>query len=465
MNFNYSNKDTICAIASALLPAPIGIIRVSGSKILKLIPKLFKNFNTKNIIPRKIYHSKLYFKNNIIDDVVFVFYKKPNSYTGEDLLEIFPHGNPILLNHILNILLQLGCRIAYPGEFSYRALHNNKINLLQAEAINEIITANNLYSIQNVQKILTSNSLPVIQNLKNNFIDILSLLEVQIDFSDQDISVDYKQINKLKKNSIKIIDLLIDNAKKNISLKKGLNIIICGKPNVGKSSLLNFLLNQERALTSDIPGTTRDYIKETIYINNFPVNIIDTAGIRKSHSILEKKSIEKTIEMINSSDLIIFILDITNINENDFEIYNLIKNKNFILLINKIDLFDNNFKIDLSNIKNKFYFSTRFDFIDVSIKNKINLNNFYSSLSNYINKTISFYNSENAIYFFNERHLSILENLKNNLLEFLKEFNHLPLEILIANINFNFKFLNELFGEISNKDILTNIFSSFCIGK
>ncbi|MHB8281753.1 MAG: tRNA uridine-5-carboxymethylaminomethyl(34) synthesis GTPase MnmE [bacterium] len=535
--------DTICAISTPEGEGAISIIRISGNLALEICSKILKfkrknaNFNTFNTKtncnkrnnenkikenfsvsdcePKQFYVCNIYdyFINAVIDEAGFVFMKAPNSYTGEDMAEIYPHGGVFNTRYILELILKSGARLAYNGEFTKRAYLNKKINLIQAEAILDIIKSNSVKSLLIANNELNGQLESKINIIKDNFLYILASIEALIDFPEEE----FKDINKMfllkSKELFGSIEYLINSYKEYMANKQGLNVAIAGKPNAGKSSLLNKFLKKQRAIVSDIPGTTRDYIEESLFLFNKTIKIIDTAGLRISSDYIEKAGIDFTYEIIKKSDIILYLIDFTlvdftltdikkklGLDENDLEfIKNCDKNKKLIIVFNKIDkLSDDELKEKKSEIikqiESKFGININTPNDNTKDNNKHIVKNINSNInSNNINENIS------GIFFIstmNDLNIDILkkslydliiniesslkENIaittirQKNLLEkslfclnnAINAFSNAePYEIISIELRDGINFLKDIIGNVSNEDILDALFKEFCIGK
>ncbi len=461
-------KDTILAQSTPIGYGGIGIIRISGKKVKKIsniiIGKITKNrYATYLPIKNK--------KNIIIDYGIIIYFKKPNSFTGEDILEIHSHGGQKIIELIISSIIKLNIknvRIAYPGEFTERAFINKKIDLIQAESIKELIysdSENEIFSaIQSLKGKFSNKINNIINIIKYNLVNI----EKEINFSEQEININI--INNIKKNIISIykkIKKLHIKTKKNLLNNNKIKIIIIGRPNVGKSSLINFLTSKDISIVTNIKGTTRDIIKEYIKIKNKNIEILDTAGIHKTNNKIEKIGIKKTWKEINKSNIIIFIENSYKISEKKIikyykkKILNKIKNKNKIniLLRNKIDLTNEKFNI----IKNKKYI-----ILNTSIKKKIGIN----ILLNILEKKIKNINIKNN-FLIKKRHTNLIKlslyNFKK-IIKLIKIYNFkkkINLDLIYEHLFNSQKYLCEIIGKniILSDNIIKNIFSKFCIGK
>ena len=444
--------ETIVALATAPLKSALAIVRLSGDDCFDVVNKFFsKKINFKENEKNKIYHGYILNNNEKVDEVVLLAYKNPFSFTGEDSVEIISHGSPLIYNEIIEIALKNGARMATNGEYSSRSFMHNKLDLIQAESINDLINAETKEARDIIMQSLDGSTSSLITPLKKDFGDLLSLIEVNIDYPEYlDIEVANKEkiTNVLIKNK-EYITSLINNANKSKLIRNGINVVILGRPNVGKSSLLNALINEDKAIVTDIKGTTRDIVEAKFNLNGLLINLYDTAGIHESNDFIENIGIKKSKDKINEADLIICLFDSINFNDEDKEILSLIKNKNHIICINKKDLLSNN---ELIN-NNYVYISALNKDID-SLKERI-LINLGLKDTNIKNVSIS-----------NTREIGILESINSLIDSTLIDLNNdLSLDLISININSIYLKILELTGEDHDFDIAKEIFSRFCVGK
>ncbi|MCX8094488.1 MAG: tRNA uridine-5-carboxymethylaminomethyl(34) synthesis GTPase MnmE [Candidatus Goldbacteria bacterium] len=458
-------KDTIVALSTYPLPSAIAVIRISGPDTFEIIKKIFFSINldeTDNFLKSKRILGYIKNNNEIIDEVILNLYKSPKSYTGEDMAEISCHGNPIIINNILNLLIKSGARIAEPGEFTKRAFLNGKMDLSQAEAVCEIINAKNDIALKIALNQLTGKEHKFITELHSDILNLLTHLEAEIDFAHEDIhKLSSEQIKIELKKIIQKIDYLIRNSESGILLKEGIKITITGAVNTGKSSLLNILANKNKAIVTHIPGTTRDIIEDSIYIDGFPIKIFDTAGIRKTDDIVEKEGIKRTFDAIESADIILFLIDNSReINNDDIEIYNKIKNKQHILILNKTDLPP---KITEKSIKDYLGIKNTENIIKISCLKNIGINNLTEAIKNIIiNKNIL---DINEIIVANMRHKKALINARNYMNDAFEIAKTSAYELIAFDLKKASDEIASIIGKITSEDILENIFRNFCIGK
>jgi len=458
MNFKYK-EDTIAAIATPAGIGAISIIRVSGNKALNLLKNNFiSNKKIEDVDSHTIIYGKIKDNsNNIIDDVLISVFKKPKSYTGEDTIEISTHGSPFIQKQILKLLLENGARIAKPGEFTERAFLNGKMDLTQAEAVIDIINSRTEVSLRGARNQFNGELSKKIQYFRDSLKNLLSLLELELDFVEEDLQfVPYNDLILKCQEVINEIDKLLLTYRFGKIVKDGVNVAIIGKPNVGKSSLLNLLAKDSIAIVSDIPGTTRDIIKEEISINGILYKFFDTAGIRETNNLIEAEGIKRTIKAIHNADIILFLSDDDNFNlseihpeldENDLS-------KKIIKVRNKADLIKE--KID-----NPSNFS---EIIYISVIEQFGIDN----LLEILNKTTldsNIYTEETAIIT-SERHYQALVRSKENLLKAIDSMkNNFSGEYIAIDLRLALDSMSEIIGVITSEDILNNIFSKFCIGK
>lgn len=451
--------STIVAISTAPGIGGIGIIRMSGEKSFEILNKIFVT-NDKPIAGYTMKYGKIVDeKNVIIDEVLVSYFVAPNSYTRENVCEINSHGGMVVMKKILELCLKNGAILAEPGEFTKRAFLNGRIDLSQAEAVIDIINSKTDKEAKASINQLEGNLSLEIKNIRKDLISMMADIEASIDYPEYD--VEEVTTNKVKEVLIKEKDRFIkleksfDNGK---ILKDGINTAIIGRPNAGKSSLLNIMLNEERAIVTSVEGTTRDTIEEYISINGIPLKIIDTAGIREANDEVEKIGVEKAKKIAKESDLIIGIFDISRkMNKEDYEILDILKNKNSIIVLNKIDLDENN--VDMEKVKeiNK-------PIVQISTKTREGIENLYKEIENIIEtKEIS---SDNEIIVTNTRHKSLIIKAMDSVDKSLETIeNKMPIDIIVVYVKDILENLGEITGETVTEDIIKEIFSKFCLGK
>jgi tRNA modification GTPase len=456
--------DTIAAIATPIGEGGVAIIRLSGENALNIASKIFKPKNDYDIKNMKTYTMKygniLDLKNEeIIDEVILSYMKAPNSYTGENVVEINCHGGVVSTSSVLNQVIRAGARLAEPGEFTKRAFLNGRIDLSQAEAVMDIITAKTELSMKAAMLQSSGALSKAIAELRKYLLNILASIEYAVDFTEDDEDIiDDKLINEIKdginKTIIKVKNLLA-NADEGKIIRDGLNVVIVGKPNVGKSSLLNALLREKRAIVTDVPGTTRDVIEEYINLDGIPIRITDTAGIRDTEDIVEKIGVEKSKEKLEEADLIILMLDASrDIDDDDQIIIDKIKDKKYIVLLNKVDLDIKVSEEIINKLNNK---------INISAKTGKGIDDLKREIKNlFFNGDIS---SESLIIS-NTRHKQALYKSLENCDAALNKINaNEYLDLISIYITAAMKALGEITGDELEEDLLNKIFSEFCVGK
>lgn len=457
--------STIAAISTATGSGGIGIIRLSGEKSIEIIKKIFKPIDKKiNLDEVKGYTIKygfiVGFNNEKIDEVLVSFFRAPRSYTTEDMCEINSHGGTVIERKILEQCLLNGAELAEPGEFTKRAFLNGRIDLSQAESVIDIINAKTEKEAKESFKQLQGNLSIELNNIKDNLLDIMSDIEASIDYPEYDIeettnSKALKVLNEIR-NKLVNLENSFENGK---ILKEGVKTVIVGKPNAGKSSLLNTLLKEDRAIVSDYAGTTRDTIEEFINVDGIPLKIIDTAGIRETNDFVEKIGVEKAIGLIKDADLVIALFDSSKeLEEEDYKILELIKNKKSIVLLNKSDLSGLNIKTInyISNINKKV--------IKASMKTKNGIDKLYKTISELFNNNEL--NSDNGIVITNIRHKNLIHNAINNLDEAENSIkNDMPIDVVAICIKEVLESIGSITGDNVSEDIINKIFSKFCLGK
>ena len=453
--------ETIAAISTAPGLGGIGIIRITGDKAFEILLKIFKNTKVKkieDIVPNTIIYGKIYDDSRMVDEVLVSFFKSPNSYTKEDLIEINTHGGSIVMKEILNLVLKKGAMLAEPGEFTKRAFLNGRIDLTQVESIATILNAKSEEELRISGELLQGKLYNKVVNIKEKLMDILMHLEVNIDYPEYD--TDEKETEEIVSTVTDILkDLKRFEATFDVGskIKDGIKVSIIGRPNAGKSSLLNNLLNKERAIVTEIEGTTRDSIEEDLNINGINIKIIDTAGIRETDEKVEKIGIERAITIAEKSDLIIAIFDISKpFNENDMKILDIISKKESLILLNKYDLVKD---IELpEEIKN-----TGKEYIYTSMLEKKGTEDVIEWITK---KTESLkINKNNDIIIIHERQKKVITDVIEMIEQILKDLEIIPIDMVSENIRDVINKINELTGENVKEEVLNEIFKNFCLGK
>ena len=447
-----NKSDTIAAIATPPGQGGVGIVRISGPNAYDISKKILK----KNLKPRLATYGAFYDKNNTVLDIgIALYFKSPHSFTGEDIVELQGHGGPIILDRILKEILNLKARIARPGEFTARAFLNDKIDLTQAEAISDLINANSEQAARAAVRSLQGDFASIIHKFLDSLIDLRTYIEAAIDFPDEEIDFISdgkieKQLNKLRLE----LKNILKSTQQGVTLREGINIVLCGKPNSGKSTLLNALSGTDLAIVTNIAGTTRDVMRAEINLDGLPLHIIDTAGLRNSDDIIEQEGIRRAWEAIEKADLALWIKSF-NDKTVDPEYKQLIKNYPHL---NTITVFN---KIDLSSEK-EFHNKKTNDTVYLSAKNKIGLND----LSDLLKEKAGLKQNTEGLFIARRRHLDALNKVSTALDTAL---HHIQIqqagELAAEECRIAQDALSEITGEFSSDDLLGNIFSSFCIGK
>lgn len=449
-------NDTIAAISTALGVGAISIIRVSGNDSLNIVNKVFKGKDLTKVPSHTIHYGHIISGNEIIDEVLVSVMLSPKTFTTENIVEINSHGGIATTNRILQLLLTNGARLAEPGEFTKRAFLNGRIDLIEADGIMNLIESKNEKSRQLSINQLSGKVSKLIQDLRDNLVSVISNIEVNIDYPEyEDIEeltneTIYPELLNFKKKLINIIN----KSKDSKIINQGINVCIIGRPNVGKSSLLNTLLEEDKAIVTDIEGTTRDIVEGKITLNGIILNIIDTAGIRETDNLVEKIGVEKSLDIINKSDLIILMLNNNEaLTEEDKNLLNLIKDKTNIILVNKNDL---ETKIDYSTLP------------DNIIKISVNNDDGIDELKNRIIELFNLGNLEtdDLTYLSDARSIALLEQSLNKIDDSITSIkNNEPIDMVELSLKESWNLLGEIIGETYTDELIDELFSRFCLGK
>ena len=449
-------NDTIAAISTALGVGAISIIRVSGNDSLNIVNKVFKGKDLTKVPSHTIHYGHIISGDEIIDEVLVSVMLSPKTFTTENIVEINSHGGIATTNRILQLLLTNGARLAEPGEFTKRAFLNGRIDLIEADGIMNLIESKNEKSRQLSINQLSGKVSKLIQDLRDNLVRVISNIEVNIDYPEyEDIEeltneTIYPELLNFKKKLINIIN----KSKDSKIINQGINVCIIGRPNVGKSSLLNTLLEEDKAIVTDIEGTTRDIVEGKITLNGIILNIIDTAGIRETDNLVEKIGVEKSLDIINKSDLIILMLNNNEaLTEEDKNLLNLIKDKTNIILVNKNDL---ETKIDYSTLP------------DNVIKISINNDDGIDELKNRIIELFNLGNLEtdDLTYLSDARSIALLEQSLTKIDDSITSIkNNEPIDMVELSLKESWNLLGEIIGETYTDELIDELFSRFCLGK
>ncbi len=452
--------DTIVALATPPGVAALGVIRLSGNRSIDIINELFPSKNLAAQSSHTLHVGIIKEEDKLLDEVVISIFKNPTSYTGEDVIEISCHGSPYVHEQVLQAVMRKGARLARPGEFTQRAFLNGKLDLTQAEAVGDLIMSNTAASQKAALHNMRGRFSEVLKELREQLIQFSSLIELELDFSEEDVEfADRKKFIKLIDQLSAVTRQLLDSFELGNVIKNGVSAVIVGKPNAGKSTLLNTLLNDNRALVTDIAGTTRDTIEEILNIEGILFRMIDTAGIRERTSdIIENMGVAKSLKKIEEADIVLYLFDagvieIPEVEKISRELEQ--QNKKFILVVNKSDV------INISEAREKYKAIPEIIFI--SAKNNIGIKELKQMLFLSVTRQQSL--TENIVIT-NSRHYEALQQVEKSLTE-IKEglLNNVYVDLLSLDIRKCLYYLGEITGEIRNEDRLSYIFSKFCIGK
>ena len=447
-------NDTIAAISTTMGVGAISIIRVSGDDSINIVNSIFSSDLTK-VDSHTINYGYIIDNNEKIDEVLVSVMKAPRTFTREDVVEINTHGGIAITNKVLELLLNNGCRLAEPGEFTKRAFLNGRIDLIEAEGVMDLINAKTEKSRKLAINQVNGEVSNLIKSLREEILSTIGNIEVNIDYPEyEDIEViTNKQIKDNISNLEEKIKLILNKSENSKLIKEGIKTIIIGSPNVGKSSILNKLLNEDKAIVTDIAGTTRDIVEGQVLIDGILLNMIDTAGIRETSDLVESIGVKKSLDLIDEADLILYVLNNNEeITQEEKEILDRIKNKNSIVIVNKIDL-DN--KLDLNILDN---------YVEMSIKNNIGIDNLKNKIKELFN--LEQIEKEDMTYLSSARSISLLKRCLKNI-ESVKEGleNNLPIDMIEIDLKEIWNTLGEIIGEVYTEELLNHIFKNFCLGK
>ena len=446
-------NDTIVAISTALGEGAISIIRVSGEDAINIVNNIFKGKDLSKVASHTINYGHIIYKDEIIDEVLVSVMKAPKTYTKEDIIEINTHGSIAVVNKIMEILLLKGCRLAEPGEFTKRAFLNGRIDLTEAEGVMDLINSETELTRKMAVNEISGKVSKLITDLRDNIVALISNIEVNIDYPEYE-DIEVVTINKIKTEVKYMKEKLLEILKLSEDgkvLKDGIKTVILGKPNVGKSSLLNALLEEDKAIVTDVKGTTRDIVEGNIIVGGVKLNLIDTAGIRESNDVVEKIGIEKSLNLIDEAELVLLVLDGSEeLTEEDKFLLDKTKDKKRIVIMNKDDLESN-------NTYNK-------DVIKISAKAGIGIEKIKERIKELFN--VGAFLSKNLTFFTNVRQITLLKSATESLEEVEKGINEqMEIDMIEIDLKLVWEKLGDIIGANYTEELIDNLFSRFCLGK
>ena len=454
--------DTIAAIATAMSNSGIGIVRISGSEALSIVDQIFVMKNKKRLseMPtHTIHYGHIYDGKELIDEVMVLLMKGPKSYTKEDTIEIDCHGGVYVVKRVLETVLKCGARPAEPGEFTKRAFLNGRIDLSQAESVIDIIHSKNEFALKSSLSQLSGAVSEKIKEVRGEILHEIAFIESALD-DPEHVSIDGygERLSEIINEVISKIEVLLKNSENGKLLKEGITTVIVGKPNAGKSSLLNTLVGEERAIVTDIAGTTRDVLEEQINLNGIILNVIDTAGIRETEDVVEKIGVDRAKKYLNNADLVIYVVDTsTALDENDFEIMEMLKDRQTIILLNKSDLKPLTTSSDIVKYVDK-------KMIQISAKEQLGIDELENTIKEMFFQGEVSFNDE--VYITNIRHKNSLQESLKSLHLVLKSIeDEMPEDFYSIDLMNAYEELGTIIGEAVEDDLVNEIFSKFCTGK
>ncbi len=449
-------EDTIAAVATLIGESSINVIRLSGKESINIANKIFSK-DISNVKSHTVHYGFIMENNEKIDEVLLTVFLSPKTFTREDVVEISTHGGSTSVNKVMELLLSNGARLAEPGEFLKRAFLNGRIDLTQAEAVSDLINSQSESSRKMAIKGIDKTIYNIINELKEKVLSLIANIEVNIDYPEyEDAVVVTKEM--IKENTEYInnkINELLKNSKKGLLVKNGLKIVIVGKPNVGKSSILNSLLNEEKAIVTDVKGTTRDIVEGNLLIEGIKIDILDTAGIRKTEDIVESIGVSRSVNAINDADLVLFVIDSSDgFTDEDEEILNKINNKEVLVIYNKSDLNENYTEVKLK----------KYNHLNISTFDSKKIDKLKEKISDIFD--LSSIAESNYTYISNARQIALL----NNCVDIIKEINsaienNLEIDMIEIDVKRLWEKLSEITGDVGSDDLINEIFSKFCLGK
>ena len=449
------NNDIIVSISTSLGKGAISIVRLSGEGCIELVNSVFKGKDLTKVDSHTINYGYIIDNNEKIDEVLVSVMKAPRTFTREDVVEINTHGGIAITNKVLELLLNNGCRLAEPGEFTKRAFLNGRIDLIEAEGVMDLINAKTEKSRKLAINQVNGEVSNLIKSLREEILSTIGNIEVNIDYPEyEDIEViTNKQIKNNINNLEEKIKIILNKSENGRIIKEGIKTIIIGSPNVGKSSILNKLLNEDKAIVTDIAGTTRDIVEGQVLIDGILLNMLDTAGIRETNDLVESIGVKKSLDLIDEADLILYVLNNNEeLTTEEKEILNKIKNKNSIIIVNKIDL---NNKLDLSKLST---------YIKMSIKDNIGINTLKEKIKELFN--LEQIEKEDMTYLSSARSISLLKKCLKSINSIKKGLEkNLPIDMIEIDLREIWNILGEIIGEVYTEELLNHIFKNFCLGK
>ena len=455
-------KDTICAISTPAGIGAIAVVRASGDEAFEKLTPLFPNINLNSLPPQSAKFTQIFDNEQVIDQVVVLKFSAPHSYTGEDMVEISCHGSLYIQKKILELMIEQGCRMAQPGEFTQRAFLNGKLDLPQAEAVADLIDSQSESTHKLAINQLKGSFSKKLNSLREQLVQLGSLLELELDFSEEEVEfANREELNRLLDELGTETDRLLHSFKVGNALKTGIPVAIVGQPNVGKSTLLNTLLQHDRAIVSPIPGTTRDTVEDTFVINGTPFRFIDTAGIRQADDSLESIGIERTFQAIDKADIIFYMVDASRADfasvkaeVEDFKASTDLINKQLLIIANKID--------ELKTLPEHYKDWHDMDIIFISAKRQVNIGDIENRLVEYIQQ----HHIQDVSLLTNERHYALLSDMRTAIGRIRQGLaDEIPTDLLAEDVRIALYDIGSLTGTISTDELLDNIFGKFCIGK
>lgn len=457
------NSDTIAAIATAMSPSGIGIIRISGEDTLDIIDRIYHSKDRKKKISKckshTIHYGYIYDGDEVVDEVMVLLMKAPNSYTREDTVEIDCHGGVYVMKRILETVIKNGARPAEPGEFTKRAFLNGRIDLTQAESVIDVINAKNDFALKSSLNQLKGSVLVDIKKIREEILHEIAFIESALD-DPEHISLDNypEKLLKIVDNQVYNVDNILKTFDNGRILREGINTVIVGKPNAGKSSLLNILVGQEKAIVTEIAGTTRDVLEEQINLNGITLNVMDTAGIRDTSDVVEKIGVDRAKKYAENADLVIYVIDAsTDLDDIDYEIMDLLQDKKAIILLNKSDL---EAKVTVDMIQNQI----NKKIISISAKERIGIQELENTIKDMFFQGEVTFNDE--VYTINVRQKTSLQITLNHLQQVIQSIKDgMPEDFYSIDLMGAYEELGKIIGESVEDDLVDEIFSNFCMGK